>query len=230
MAKFDSGFLLGFTGKLGNVIVYKRNGKYFARSVPKKRKDNPTPTQLELRAKFALMSAFIRQMSPVLAKTYKSERYAHSNSAFARNYDHAICGSYPDLSIDFSKVLLANGNLESTHQAMVKLHGAGKVKFTWNHACYGIGSADHDNVVLICYCPELKKLHWTVGPAIRSDGKAVLALPEFQGKEMHAWMTFISRTDVAQSAYCGSVVVSTGKRRKASPASEGACIQPVRWN
>jgi hypothetical protein len=213
MAKYDSGLLSGFTGKLGNVVVYRRNGKNFIRSVPKKRRDNPTDTQLEQRAKFALMSAFIRLMSPVLDKTYNGEKFARRNRAFAYNYGNAISGSYPDLSIDFFKVLLANGNLEFPHQAQIMPHSAAKVKFTWTNEYFTWGSCE-DKAVLICYCPELRKVHWAVGPAMRKDRNAVLDLPAFRGKQIHAWMTFISRSDVANSAYCGSIVVPGRKPRR----------------
>jgi hypothetical protein len=207
----EKGLLGGFTGKIGNVIGFTGNGKYFVKSVPAKHKDNPKAMDLEHRAKFGLMRSFISFMTPVIRITFNQKNLARNRKCFAWNFRNAITGTYPNFNIDYAKVQLARGRLFPADNATVDPMRSCKLKFTWpeeDNRC----ADGSDTVVLICYCPELAGMDYSFGPARRSEMKAVLHVPAFKGHLVHTWITFISKAGVADSVYCGSVTVLLNKR------------------
>lgn len=212
MAKYQQGILGGFTGKVGGVVAYKLNGVGVIRSLPAKQKRIPTAKQLEQRLRFSILSDFIKLMSPVLNETFRNaDKLSRNNRAFTYNYCNAISGSYPDLSIDYSKVRLAYGNLETPGCVAVSAGSGCEIVFIWSDNTNHYGEAG-DKALLICLCPDLNQVVYSIGPAIRSNETAVLKLPAFSGKLVHAWMTFISGSQVANSCYCGSVTIQNADR------------------
>jgi hypothetical protein len=218
MGKMEKGLLGGFTGKLGNVVGFTKNGKYFVRSMPAKRKDKPTAKNLEQRARFALMGSFLKFMAPVVRLTFNQKNIAHDRQCFALNFRNAITGTYPNFSIDYAKVQLACGPLLPAEDVIVNSINSCKLEFTWQQ--YTHDSCGFDTAVLICYCPELSGIEYSFGPATRCDAKAVLHVPAFRGKLVHSWITFISKAGVADSVYCGSLIVRATKPRNKNSADQ----------
>jgi hypothetical protein len=212
MAKYHQGILGGFTGKVGNVVGYQLNGVDVIKSLPGKHNNKPTAKQLEQRVKFSVVRAFIELMSPVFIETFRNaDKISGNVRPFSYNYHHAISGSYPDFRIDYSKVRLAYGNLETPGCVVIAAGIEGEIVFNWsdnpNHY-YGAG----DKAVLICFCPDLKEVVYSIGPATRRDETAILKVPAFTGKEVHCWITFNSGSQVAISCYCGCVTIRNTRR------------------
>jgi hypothetical protein len=213
MAKYHQGILGGFTGKVGDVVGYQRNGVDVIRSLPAKHKYKPTIRQLEQRLKFSILSAFTKLMSTVFNGTFRNAgKISRGNRPFAYNYCNAICGSYPDFRIDYSEVRLAYGSLITPGCVVITAGIDSEVVFNWSdHTNNDCGAGD--KAVLICFCPDLNEVIYSIGPATRRDGTALLKVPAFTGKEVHVWITFISGSRVATSCYCGSVTIQDPHRR-----------------
>jgi hypothetical protein len=64
-------------------------------------------------------------------------------------------------------------------------------------------------VVLVAYCPQKKRCHFTIGAAARDAGAARLDVEDFTGQEVHTYITFIneSKTVPSDSVYTGAVNV-----------------------
>jgi hypothetical protein len=64
---------------------------------------------------------------------------------------------------------------------------------------------------------------FSIGPAKRSDETAELEVAAFAGKTVHTWIAFVSGSAVANSCYCGSVIVQKSKRQIHMQENKGFC-------
>jgi hypothetical protein len=141
------------------------------------------------------------------------KRYAHRQSEFnaAMSYTlkHAIVGTYPDYTIDFSKLLVSRGTLTGANDAAA-LAVTGKIKLTWEDNT-GIGEAQStDKSMVVAINPTKGEAAYITDGAPRSAATEQLAVsPFWVGDEVEVYLAFISENgkDVATSAYCGSVTV-----------------------
>jgi hypothetical protein len=104
-----------FTGKIEKYVGYKRDGKFYVRRRPKKRKAPYTERERTQHAQFAVsmrilnpLRALINQIIPTTA-----DKKQVIGKIFSENLRHAFAGGYPDLSIDYSKFLLSNSTRSS---------------------------------------------------------------------------------------------------------------------
>lgn len=108
------------SGKIGNLVYYMRNGKQIVRKIGTITKA-PTAAQKENRLRMALANAFCKAVKPFVdygfaGQTVGRDLYPY-HVAISYHKTNAIKGTYPHLSIDYSKVLLAEGPLlQAVHQ------------------------------------------------------------------------------------------------------------------
>jgi hypothetical protein len=212
MGKISKGILGGFAGTVGTVIGGNWKGIDYMRSKPAVRSGEPTPAQAAHRQRFTVVGAFIKAINEVLSIAYREypSKMSANNHVFAHVAKNAIIGQYPNLGIDYAKVILASGKLLNAVNPTAAAGAAGEVRFEWtNNADSGIAKAG-DRAMLIVYCEELKQCAFDVSGANRSQSNGVAAVAAFSGKTVHTWLTFISETgkDAATSVYTGSVLVS----------------------
>ncbi len=113
MGTYKKGILGSFSGKVGTVVGSSWNGIEYMRSLPKPSSKAPTNLQLIQRAKFGLVNGFLQPISMLVNLGYKSLAFQKTgyNLATSEIIAEAISGVYPDLEIDFSKVLFSKGSL-----------------------------------------------------------------------------------------------------------------------
>src|SRR6476660_2204228 len=105
MGKYKKGILGAFSGKIGTVIGSTWNGIDYMRSLPKPSTKAPTDLQLIHRAKFGMITGFLKPISNLVNLGYKSQAFGMTgyNVATADLISEAITGAYPDLLIDYTK-------------------------------------------------------------------------------------------------------------------------------
>jgi hypothetical protein len=69
MGKYRKGILGYFRGKVGAVVGAIWNGIQYMRSLPDVGADNPTQAQLNVRARMALISAFLKRLKNAITGT-----------------------------------------------------------------------------------------------------------------------------------------------------------------
>jgi hypothetical protein len=212
MARMTKGPMGKFRGKVGTIVGSDWKGQQIIRSLPDVSNVEPTAPQLVQRAQMKATVNFIKPLKELVSVTFK-ERTANQtgfNAATKYNFRNALAGDYPNYVIDFTKTLVADGSLPRTFVNPVTADPAGGIlKFVWTDNS-GIASAKAtDKVILVAYCEELKDCVYTIGPALRSEATANLAVPGYRGKTVHTWLSFISANDrfVATSVYTGSILV-----------------------
>ena len=155
MGTLRQGILGGFSGKVGTVIGFTRNGISYIRGLMTSHTDANTPAQQEQRAKFALVIKFLRPLLGILRVGFKKagSNLSGFNAAVAYTLGNAVKGLFPNFEIDYTKLLICQGNLPGAVNAAAVSVDAGKINFSWDDNSMDFGAHPTDKVVLAVYSP-----------------------------------------------------------------------------
>ncbi|WP_316837815.1 DUF6266 family protein [Pedobacter nutrimenti] len=214
MGKFLKGILGGFSGKIGNVIGAVWRGVDYMRSLPRKSSKPATEAQLIPRLKMKVVVGFLRSINDLIKIGYQSYKGKQTpmNAAVAFHIDKAITGVYPNLNINFPKVVFSKGRLLRPSAPGVESVTPAKIKFEWlnNAPATGSSSAATDMATLLLYNPGKEQFVTAEDVAARSGLTFTLDVPaEWIGDDVHAWMSFVgvNRKEVSDSVYVGTTAV-----------------------
>lgn len=206
MGKLNKGIFGGVTGKVGNLVGYTLNGKDVVRLIGK----NDKPASLKQLASRQAVKVTGEFLNPVLSfinigfaqEARDMGLYPH-NMAFSYCRKNSLKGSYPNVEIDFSKVLFAKGNGLAPQNPAVAPVAEG-LKFTWDVA--RTWPEHTDRVMMLAYFPGLGKASFVRLGAARSAGVDLLVLePELQNAYKEVYMAFVAEDleEVSNSVYLG---------------------------
>ncbi len=169
-----------------------------------------SPLELQQQAKFAMKSSFLHRIKNLLNETFKPEssHLTGYNKAFSYNIKNVFTGTHPDLSIDYSMVLLSREDLPNAGSPQAASTTVGKLEFSWMDNS-GKGKAlGADKVFVAVYCEEKKDWKYGKQLSARSDGRCTLETPQFSGKSVHSYIGFMSENgkEVTDSIYTGLVI------------------------
>jgi hypothetical protein len=214
MATFNKGILGGFSGKVGNVIGGSWKGIDYMRSKPNNVKDPKTEAQLTQRKKFAMVTSFLKKIRPVIKAgfTPKTKQMTSVNSAMSYNIKNAITGSYPDLEIDYSSVMVARGDLLPAQNTQAESTAPNEISFSWTDNS-GIGSAKADDqaLILVFNQEQDRAIYIVQENPERQDESYTLTLPEsYGGESVETYLAFVSADgqEASDSQYLGSITVT----------------------
>jgi len=211
MGKIKQGILGGFSGKVGSVVGSSWKGISYMRGKANSIKNPRTLQQMMHRNKFAAALSVLQPITAFLRVGFR--RYAHRKSEFnaAMSYTvkNAIQGTYPDYTIDFSKLLVSRGTLTGANNATAT-PAAGKIKLAWEDNS-GIGEAQPtDKALVVAINPTKSEAAYITEGAPRSaKTEDLMVSPYWSGDDVEVYLGFISENgkDVATSFYCGTVSV-----------------------
>jgi hypothetical protein len=211
MAKVISFFPLLFTGRLGNVIGYIKDGKQMIRELPKRRKGGYTRPQMMQQKKFSLVIGFLKPLIPLLRQTLGFSRSGGSNynKAFSYHINNAITGEYPFFKMDYAKVMPGIGSLTPARTPAVFPQQGGRLLFAWSDNSNSTDARADDEAWVAIYCPEPDRWIYYLACALRKSGHFSSDVTPFSGKTAHCYLGFISRNGktVSNSSYLGLVSV-----------------------
>ncbi|MBB2144377.1 hypothetical protein GM921_02675 [Pedobacter sp. LMG 31464] len=211
MATFNNGINGGFTGKVGSAIGYQLNGKWVMKSLPKLSPKNKkgTTSQKACRSGFTKMQYFLSPLIGFVRVGFNLESKLRQMTA------HNVAKSYnmrnaQDASgeIDYSKVCLTYGNLIGVENPNVAKDDVG-FHFSWTNHLENMWLRETDQVMLVAYNVNDKRVYCIVSGARRQVGFDTLIIPTIEkGNEFHTWISFISddRESIAMSSYAGSFI------------------------
>lgn len=200
MATFD--FTKGISGKIGNTVFYTtKDGTQVVRSHVKPK--NPrTPKQQASRARFALVNKELRHLVNAIRGGNPRDPNAY-RSAVGKACKEAVAGEYPDLYIDYSKIQVASGELQTPRYARVQYDaGAHTAYFEWDpqRADTPSRGRSHDRVFIVLHNTDMHVECSTIQKGIRGDGKASIELPErWQVDTTHFWL-YLTTLDFQESS------------------------------
>jgi len=121
-------------GKNGKLVWYTLNGQNVSRMIGSRTKPL-TPNELASCQRMEVLNHFLSNITPVLTMGFsgavQGTRQNYYNAAVSYNIRHAMKGEYPDIALDYHKVLVASGHLPPALNAAFTLQPNG-VSFTWD--------------------------------------------------------------------------------------------------
>lgn len=207
MARIKNGILGGLNGTVGDAEGYVRNGIAYVRSKRRKTNKPPTAKVLAARQRMALVNRFINSTTLFVRTGFenvaKGKAFSANNAAKSYQLKNALEGIYPEMVINYSKVLLSRGTLEPAENAAVYPIPDG-LMFTWDCSNIAENLYKRSVAMLLVHCPELQKSCYDLSGVKREAREQFIALPhQFIGRQLHCYLSFIAedRKNIADSVY-----------------------------
>ena len=199
-----------FVGRIGNTVYYMLEGVNVSRQIGKNN-NPPSKQQLGNRIGTRLSGKFFCEVRAFIETGFGIEARAINDNAYNRavknNKKQMIEGKYPNLAINYSKILLSAGELKPAVAAKVSQTAEG-LTFSWEITPKMPWPESTDQAMMLAYFPDENRSEYLLFGSERASGTAELVLPpSLQGKYMETYLSFISsdRKQVANSVYTGSL-------------------------
>jgi hypothetical protein len=204
MAKAPNGPLGALNGKLHNLVFYILNGQPVVRTIGDPGK--PSRNQLANRQAMSVTMEMVSRISEFTNVSFELEargtvRNAH-NLATSYIKKHALKGEYPNISIDYSKVILSNGNLPGANDLKIEKKEKG-VLVSWDPS-----GKYNDTVMILLYHPLRKAAMPVINACRRDAGSYFVGLSEQLVEEpIEAYICFKSANGkaISDSVYIGNL-------------------------
>ena len=199
-----------FSGKMSNVVFATWNGIEYVRAPPTwKKKYKATPKQLLNQQKFRFGMKLVNDFRELLFLSVEFEKGQSSASSAMRTLlNDAITGVHPNLSVDYSKMLVAKGSLPPVTGATVESTGTG-IKFSWTDETDTVHRYHYqNNSILVVYCPDTNDVFYDLNGPKRFLLSGELKLSDYwKGKLLHTWLAFRSADSKlkSNSVYTGEL-------------------------
>ncbi|WP_316735756.1 DUF6266 family protein [Pedobacter aquatilis] len=213
MAILKNGLFGGFTGKVGNIVGYKRKGKFYIKAAPRPRKNAPTPMQLIQREKFALANQFLKMIRPLVRIGFGGDdetRHKWWAIAVANCLKNVVQDSSSALEIDYENICFSKGKLGKPIVKNIQPVEGQHLTLNWFvDDSYEDCRPDEQLVLLICN-PEMGQAMYNLDVAKRIDGQAAFSLPlHFKDTEVYVHAAFfaVDESAVSDSTFIGLIKI-----------------------
>lgn len=212
MAKLHRGILDGFSGTVGNVVGFVRNGKSYIRASQLSTSSSNTAAQQGVRNKFASATKFVHGVLPFVRVGYKNNSLScqASSAAVSTIMKTAMYEDGNGYRINYERVMLAHGSLSPAEQASVSISGF-RANFRWEVVEPMMDDEGSDWAMVIVYNAAKNRSVMSLTSAFRSDRSSVLQLPNsWQGDRVQVYIAFASADGeyVSDSTYLGEHTVN----------------------
>lgn len=219
MSTIKQGILGGFNGRVGNVIGSTWKGKSIMKIRPASVFNPNTERQQQQRAKFGMVGRFNqahRNLIRIGFRAYTKNMTA-ANAAMSYNLTNAITGTFPDLSIDYKKVMLSMGTLANVSGVSALSEAAASVTLNWTSNNQSGNASASDQLIAAFYDEATGEVVYYLGFASRQEESAILSLPsDWSGRTAEVFLFLVSlegnglsanRESVSNTVYAGSVAI-----------------------
>jgi hypothetical protein len=212
MGTLINGLFGGFHGRVGNLVGYTLKGKYVLRTIGKSHKPL-TPARKANCQKMTVVNEILKPSLRAIrvgfrlavAGTDKNEY----NEAVSYNKKNALQGVYPNVSLDYTKVLMSMGNLPVALNPSIS-QVEEKITFQWEDSVIPGSEYASDRAMLVVYFPDIKETCCQLIGAKRIEGKDVVTISsEHINERMEAYISFVKDDGrrISNSVYAGSLNV-----------------------
>jgi len=209
MGKMPYGILGPVIGSIGNVTGYMLNGQNVSR-VKDRKITHFTKNQLANQQRMTVLNEFFGFMGSFLKAGFglaaQGTTKNYHNLATSYNKKNALKGEYPNIEMDYAKVLLSTGGLPEAQNPAVEAVQEG-LKFSWDLSGIDLQSGQ-DQIMMLAYGTLSKRVESILYGPKRSEGEAVFELTaKMKLEPLETYISFISpdRLEVANSIYTGRV-------------------------
>lgn len=197
-------------GKIGNLIYYLLNGQQVVRNVGV----NTKPPTRKQKANHQAMAVTMDLLRPALRfintgfqlEAAGTTRNPH-NLATSYNKKHALKGEYPNISVDYSKVMVSKGNLPLAKNLKMDAENNG-IRISWDPQHQDKGDYADDLVMVLVLHPATKQANCLLNAGHRSAGSCFV---ELEGNKLTAqtevYLCFRSSDgfNISDSIYLGNL-------------------------
>ena len=157
--------------------------------------------------KVCLLNHFIAMIKAAVHIGFKQHHRLAFQSAFKYNMKQMLIGDYPDMSLDYSAMLISKGKLPGFDHPKLSLFTRGEGYLSWQP---NEGRNGTDRVYILLFNVTRDKVLHSAYAGERSDRGVNFKLQKFEEKdELHCWVFFDSPVDpdVSASNYIQDVTV-----------------------
>jgi len=210
MGKLINGLFGGFHGRVGNLVGYTLKGKHIIRMIGKTEKPL-TPARKANCEKMKVVNEILKPSIHAIRAGFRlavvgTDKNEY-NEAVSYNKKNALQGEYPNISLNYTKVLMSMGNLPVAVNPSISQSGT-EVTFNWEISASPVSEYHTDRSMLVIYFPDIKETCCQLIGAKRVEGKDVIVIgPEHVNERMEAYITFIKDNgkEVSNSVHAGSL-------------------------
>jgi len=198
------------SGKIGKLVFYMLNGQPVCRLIGKAGK--PSINQLANRQAMSVTMGLLKPMSEFINVSFKLEaegtvKNPH-NLATSYNKKLALTGQYPNIKVDYSKVVLSKGNLEMANN--LKLSKAeGGINLSWDAGVTTQNGRYDDIMMVMLSHPDYELASSFLNAGRRADGSCFIPLQSewLMNGQMEVYVCFKSANGklISDSAYAGNL-------------------------
>lgn len=208
MGKSYQGAYGNYTGKVGNVIARKSNGRTVLAIYQPIVKNPKTEEQTNQRTKFGMLSQFASRVGAFISEGFKESGVNTTayNRFIKKNFAEVFGGSYPDFELLFDKTKVSVGNLLMPYSPSA-LIDSGIVNVSWTDNSGEGNALATDKAMLLVYNSAKGAAVFKLAGAARSDHQENLTLPSaWSGDSVDIWMAMVSADGElhSESAYLGN--------------------------
>ncbi|MES2454998.1 MAG: DUF6266 family protein [Bacteroidota bacterium] len=211
MAILKNGLFGSISGKLGNTVTYDLKGKTVVRIIGKKSTKPPTVAQLANWQGMAVVNKFLKQVKLFIDVGFNvvamAEQMYPQNKAVSVIKGMALTGVYPNIELDFSKVLLSTGDLPGLLNVAAVPESNG-IRFTWDPQEWIGWPYANDQVMLMAFMPDTGSANFVLSGAPRRMGYDFLEFPPaLLTERMELYISVVSdnRKRSSVSQYLGRI-------------------------
>jgi hypothetical protein len=198
--------------KFATAVFSKQFGKNTMRSKPVEVANPKTLLQRQQRAKFSLMVELSRMFLSFIRTGFKQVAIGMSqfNVFMKSNIKTVITGTYPNYSIDFTKLIVAKGTLMGADTPEATAETGNKVAIDWidNSGNGDAEATDNALVLIINYDKKAVKTD-TISKTRVDELLEITVHASWIGDTVHVYLSFFKdeTNAVANSSFVGSVTV-----------------------
>jgi len=212
MSELKNGPFSGFTGRTGQLVGYRKKGKWIMAARKATAPKPPSVLQLNQQMKFGLVTSWLGWVGDFIDLGFQhyDAKMSAMNAAVKYNLDNAVTGVSPNYVMDYPQVLFSKGRLAEAYLLEMATLTPFQLDFTWQNNIGSVQALPTDKAVFIVYNP-LKDLFMVAnGVVTRSALSYDMILPaDFSGDTVQVYMAFTSADGkiVSTSAYVGAIQV-----------------------
>lgn len=199
-----------FIGRIGNMVCYPLNGQIVCRTIGKVTHWSEAQQAVQMRTELIspILIATKKYIDAGFKTTPRLQTWSINNKATSENNPSAIKGSFPDLEVDYSKLLFSMGNLPVPKNPQVQLVN-NVLTFSWEADLENENANDTDQIMLLDYFPEKLKTLMVLSGNQRPLEQHKITLPTWTEETLiETYLSFVSedRNSISNSIYAGQII------------------------
>jgi hypothetical protein len=193
-------------GKIGKLVSYKLRGQFVTRTngITKKKR---SLLQLARSQRMTVVNAFLKPIKSLINLGFRFEAEGsvkhQYNIATSYHMINAMEGLYPDIKIDYSKVMISIGDLKPVNNLSVsRISQSLNVSWVYDSSV-DFGIRNDRAVILLIFCDLDEPIYFLSG-SLRSEGKQIIDLDSKTiNGPCHVYVSFLAedRESVSDSKY-----------------------------